>query len=186
MHSPHLVPRLFTADEYHKMAEAGILDEDDRVELIDGEIVQMSPIGSAHANSVNRLAELFIGKLAGRVTVSIQNPVRLTSHSEPEPDVALLKRHGQYKQHLPMPQDILLIVEVSDSTIDNDRRVKVPLYARSDIPQVIIVDIEGDAIENYENPAQGAYTNVQRVERGSNIRITALNHEISVDDLLGD
>lgn len=186
MHSAHTVPRLFTVDEYHKMAEAGILGEDDRVELINGEIVEMSPIGSRHIDTVNRLTALFIKRLGDNVIVSVQNPVRLTSTSEPEPDVTLLRPHQEYRHRLPFPEDVLLIVEVSDSSIDTDRKVKVPLYARSGIQQVLLIDIEGEAVEEYTSPSQETYTTFRRLLRGAALEIVELQHtEFTVNELLG-
>ncbi|HET8644748.1 MAG TPA: Uma2 family endonuclease, partial [Vicinamibacteria bacterium] len=110
--------RRFTVDEYHRMAKAGILHEDDRVELIEGEIIQMAAIGSRHAARVNYVAEQFVTALTGRAIVSIQNPVRLGRRTEPEPDLALLRpRPDRYDARLPGPEDVLLIVEVSDTTL---------------------------------------------------------------------
>jgi hypothetical protein len=133
-----LARRLFTVAEYHKMAEAGILSEDDRVELLEGEIVAMSPIGSRHAGTVKRLLDQFIPlQGARRVILSVQDPIRLGEYSEPQPDLALLRpRADFYASSHPGPEDVLLIIEVADQSAAVDREVKVPLYARWGIPEV--------------------------------------------------
>ena len=132
-----ILRRAFDVHEYHRMAEAGILDEDDRVELIEGEIVQMSPIGSRHQGCVNRLARLLF-EFAGRdYVVHIQGPVRLNERSEPQPDLALLKlRPDFYSERHPTPDDVLLLIEVSETSADYDREVKLPLYAGAGIAEV--------------------------------------------------
>jgi len=133
--------RWFSVEEYDRMTEAGILTEDDRIELIDGEVVKMSPIGNAHAGCVKRITALCYEQVARLVMISVQDPIQLDDYSKPQPDVALLKtRPDYYAQSPPMPADILLIVEVADSSIDYDRNVKVPLYARAAIPEVWLVD----------------------------------------------
>lgn len=120
--------RFFDAGEYHRMVEAGILREDDRVELIEGEILEMSPIESRHAGCVNRLNKLLVQKVGDATIVHIQNPVRLPNGSEPEPDLALLRlREDFYAEALPTPEDILLLIEVSDTTLEYDCEVKLPL-----------------------------------------------------------
>lgn len=152
--------RLTVAD-YRRMAEAGIFDEDSRVELIDGEIIDMSPIGSAHAGTVNRLIQSF-GRAIGQAAVlSVQNPVILGEFSEPEPDIALLRpRDDFYTSAHPGPEDVLLIVEISQSSLRYDREVKIPLYARHDIPEVWLIDVEDKQIGLYREPAASAYQNV--------------------------
>lgn len=140
--SVHVRRRLFTVEEYHKMAEAGILAEDDRVELIEGEIFQMSPIGRRHAAHVKRLNKLFNQRMGDRVLVSVQDPVILSDLSKPEPDLSLLKPHPDfYEAGHPQPEDVFLLVEVSDSTVENDQYEKVPTYAKSDIVEVWLVNI---------------------------------------------
>jgi Uma2 family endonuclease len=149
--------RRFTVDEYEQMAEAGILGEDDRVELLEGDIVEMAPIGPRHAASVKRLIDRLAPTLHGRAIVSAQDPIRIESDSEPQPDIALLRpRHDFYAHAHPSPQDVLLVIEVSDSTAWLDRRVKMPLYARAGIPQAWLVDLDNDVIEVYRGTA-GTY-----------------------------
>src|SRR5688572_29203895 len=118
----------FTVDEYHKMAEVGLLTEDDRVELIDGEIIEMPPIGELHFGHVNRFNRVFSRAFADRAVVHVRNPVRLGLHREPQPDIVLLRlRDDDYDSRVPTPADVLLLVEVADSSLDYDRNTKVPL-----------------------------------------------------------
>ena len=127
-----LTTRRFTVDEYYRMGRAGVFHEDDRVELLDGLIVDMSHIGPGHAGCVTALTGLLLPILAGRALVSVQNPVRLGEHSEPQPDVSLLvPRAEAYRTAHPQPEDVLLLIEVADSSLEHDRDVKVPLYAAS-------------------------------------------------------
>jgi Uma2 family endonuclease len=146
--------RLFTADEYHRMTQAGILSEDDRVELIEGEIVQMSPIGSRHARCVRLLNRIFSKGVGDRAIVDVQNPIRLGERLEPQPDVALLRpRPDFYAGVHPGPEDVLLIAEVMERSAAFDREVKAPLYARSGIPEVWWVDLEEEVVEVYREPS---------------------------------
>jgi len=181
-----VVRRRFTVDEYHRMAEAGILGEDDRVELIEGEIVTMSPIGSRHASCVAKLTALF-SRVQEQWIVWVQNPIRLGKHSEPQPDVALLKpREDFYATAHPGPEDILLVVEIAETSTDYDRTVKVPLYARFGIPEVWLVDLAGEHIEVYRKPSPQGYREVQHLRRGRKVIPQELPCiQIAVDDILG-
>jgi Uma2 family endonuclease len=146
----------FSVDDYHAMVEAGVLKEDERVELIEGEVVAMSPIGKLHASCVNRLMALLFRRIGEQATISVQNPVQASSFSEPQPDVALLKyREDFYAARHPRPKDILLVIEVADSTLDYDREVKMPLYARSKIAQSLLVNLSSDVVEVYSKPVEG-------------------------------
>lgn len=179
--------RLFTVDEYYQMAEAGIFSEDDRVELIEGEIVEMSPIGSRHAACVNRLNGLFARRMEGNAVVSVQNPIRLSEFSEPEPDLALLQpRADFYAEAHPEPEDVLLVVEVAETSAGSDRRVKVPLYARAGILEVWLIDLADETIEIYRRPSPRGYGEVQRAWRGDHLSPQAFpDEQFSVDDVLG-
>ena len=179
--------RRFTVDEYHKMGEAGILDEDDRVELLEGEIVKMSPINVPHAVCVDLLNMLFGQKLAGRGIVRVQSPIFIDDLNEPQPDVVLLKPRDYLKrrQH-PGPEDIMLLIEVADTTVLSDRRQKVPRYARAGIQEVWLVNIPKSVVEVYSDPADGKYRSIRRVGRGNAITPQALpDVTIAVDDFLG-
>lgn len=135
--SVQLLRRSFTVEEYHRMAEAGILREDDRVELLEGEIVEMTPIGSRHAACVDRLNQLGVRGVGPRAIVRVQSPVRLGERSEPQPDLTLLRARPDFYAHAhPGPADVLLIIEVAEASADADRTVKMPLYARAAIPEV--------------------------------------------------
>jgi Uma2 family endonuclease len=163
--------RRFTVDEYHRMGEAGILREDDRVELIDGEVVQMTPIASRHAGCVKRINHLLTTRLRERAVVAVQDPVLLGRHSEPQPDVMVLRpRPDFYSDSHPSASDVWLLIEVSDTTAQFDRTVKVPLYARAGIVEVWLVDLEADSVEVYRRPApDGRYADVRRAVRGDRL-----------------
>ena len=150
-----VVRRRFTLDEYHRMVEAGILNEDDRVELIRGEIVQMAPIGKDHAACVARLAHVLLGRLYGRVVLWPQNPVVILPDSEPQPDIVLLAwRDDFYRQRLPQAADVALVVEVAETSLRYDRRVKGPLYAEAGVRDYWIVDLDARLIERWRQGDQ--------------------------------
>lgn len=156
----------FTVEQYYQMVVSGILTECDRVELIEGEIVQMSPIGRNHAVCVDRLTRVFARALPEEVTLRVQNPVRLSDRSEPEPDFAILRgQPGDYLSGHPMPKDVLVLIEVSDSTIEYDREVKAPLYAREGIPELWIIDLNEFKIEVYRTPSPAGYQDVRTFHR---------------------
>ena len=171
--------------EYHRLGETGILTEEDRVELIEGEVVEMSPIGAAHAGKVNRLNRLF-GRLVGdRAVVALQNPIQLSDRTEPQPDVALLRpRADFYEAAAPTPADILLLVEVADSSLRFDRLVKLPLYARHGIPEVWIVDLAANVVEVHRGPTAAGYAEATTLGRGAVLRPLP-GTELRVDDILG-
>jgi Uma2 family endonuclease len=151
-------PRKFSVEEYHAMGRAGILGEDDRVELIEGEIVQMTPIGPAHADIVMKLNRLFVLGFSDVAWVNVQNPATLDNTSEPQPDLALLRyRPEGYPTGLPSAADVHLFIEVCDSSLSFDRRVKVPLYARVGIPEVWLVDVKRRVVYIYRDPEAGRY-----------------------------
>lgn len=153
--------RLFTVEEYHRMADAGILGEDERVELIEGEIIQMAPIGPSHAGCVINANRLFITRLGDRAVVSPQNPVVIRPRSEPQPDLLLLRpRAVSYSQELPASQDVLLAVEVADTTVRFDRLVKSRLYARAEIPEFWLCLAREGSVEVYRMPGADGYASV--------------------------
>jgi Uma2 family endonuclease len=156
------------------MSEVGILTEEDRVELIKGEIVEMSPIGLKHAAIVNRLNQLFHRKLSDLVLVSIQNPIQLTNNSEPQPDVALLKpRADFYETKTPEVKDIFAIVEVADTTIIYDREIKIPLYAENGITEVWLIDVSDRSLTIYRQPTQTGYQITQTLTREESLSLLA-------------
>lgn len=167
---PWVVRRKLDVREYHRMGEAGILGEDDRVELIEGELVMMTPIGSPHAGAINALNRLLVVAAGDRALVAVQNPVRLDDRSEPQPDFALLRpRADDYRTATPRPEDVLLLIEVADSSLRYDRAVKLPLYARHDIPEVWIVDVEAGVVELCRRPSGEGYAEVSRAGRHATI-----------------
>jgi len=159
--------RRFTREEYHRMADAGILHEDDRVELIEGEIVLMTPIGRRHAACVAEPNRLLVPAVGNRALLWPQNPITLPNESEPQPDIVLLRpRADRYRQDDARPEDVLLLVEVADTSQRYDRTVKLPLYGAAGIPEVWIVDLAGEVIEVYRRPTPSDYSQVERVGRG--------------------
>lgn len=178
--------RLFTVHEYHKMGEAGILTEDDRVELIEGEIVVMPPIGEGHFGKVNRFTDSFYA-FRGRAVIHVQNPVRLGLKSEPEPDVVLLKyRDDFYEGKFPEPDDVLLLVEVADSSLTFDRKTKARLYAKAGIQEYWIVDLIHGEIIVHRDPSRSRYRRVQQLKTGDSIAPLAFPEvTLAVADLLG-
>ncbi|MFC7738705.1 Uma2 family endonuclease [Roseomonas sp. GCM10028921] len=161
---PWVARRAITVAEFHRMGEVGIIAERDRVELIEGELVSMSPIGSQHLGAVNALTRLLVTAVGDRGIVSVQNPVRLDDRTEPEPDVAVLRpRDDEYRTATPTAEDVLLIVEVADTSLDYDRAVKQPLYASHGIPELWIVDLAGRLVEVCREPAGDGYASVRRI-----------------------
>lgn len=155
----------FNITDFHRLGEAGILSEDDRLELIDGEIFDMPPIGSPHGGRVNQLNRLLIQAVGEHAIVSVQNPIILDDHSEPEPDLALLRpRPDFYTDSHPRAPDVLLLIEVADSTLQTDRDIKVPLYARHGIPEVWIVAIPDRRILRFAHPQQGVYQTLETLD----------------------
>ena len=151
-------PLRFTVSDYHRMAEAGVLGADRHIELIDGHLYEMSPIGSQHAACVDRLTHLFVRAVDDHAIVRVQNPIVLPPNSEPEPEVALLRpRDDGYASHHPRAKDVLLVVEVADSSLTFDQEVKVPMYAQAGIPQVWVVALDEDQVHQYSMPVSGSY-----------------------------
>ena len=156
--------RRFTADEYQEMGRAGILREDDRVELIDGEVLAMSPIGPPHTGTINRLNHLFARLVGDAAIVQVQLPVRLDAYSEPQPDLALLRpRADFYGTAAAGPDDVLLAIEVAQSSLSYDRKVKADLYARRGIAEYWIVDLNGGEVIRHTDPVDGRYSRVAAV-----------------------
>lgn len=174
-----------TVEDFHRLAESGILGEDDRVELIGGELIDMTPIGSRHAATVRNLINLLAGHLGSDHWLDAQNPVRLGEDNEPQPDVAVLRRrdHG-YASRLPAAEEVLLVVEVADSSLAFDRDVKLPLYARFGIPEARLVDLEGERIEVHSAPEAGEYGHVDRYRRGASVASPVLGFALDADACL--
>ncbi|MER3494909.1 MAG: Uma2 family endonuclease [Mastigocladus sp. ERB_26_2] len=182
-----LLRRKFTVEQYHKMIESGILTEDDRVELLRGKIIEMSPIGTKHAACVNRLVNLLVQLLGKRIILASQNLVALNNNSEPQPDVALLKpREDFYETAHPQSQDIFLLIEVADSSVNYDREEKIPLYAEANIIEVWLVDINKQVVEVYREPTAAGYQLMQKFTLGQSLSTQAFpDINITVNEIFG-
>lgn len=187
LHGKEIGKRLFSAAEYHRMAETGILSEDDRVELIEGEVLTMAPIDSRHAACIGRFTEILSRLSDLDAIVWVQNPILLDERTEPEPDVALLSRRGDfYSGQHPVPTDVLMVIEVADTSIEYDRRVKLPLYAWSGLPEVWIVDLSAETIEIHSRPVTGEYREALLAKRGETLKSKTISGlELAVNEILG-
>ena len=166
--------RLFTREEYHRMGEVGILKPTDRVELIRGEIVEMSPVGRRHQAFVDNLTQLLVVRLAGRVIVSVQNPVVLADDTEPEPDLKILRRRPvPYKEREAYAEDVLLLIEVAETSLAYDRSTKLRLYAEAGIPEYWVVDCATESIEVHRTPDADGYRDVIRVAGVATVTLQA-------------
>jgi Uma2 family endonuclease len=176
-----------SVEDYHKLGTAGILNGDSRVELIEGELLEMAPIGSLHAATVARLHELFYEQTRDVALVWQQNPVTLEPRSEPQPDLTLLKfRADHYAHALPTATDVMLIVEVSDTTLDYDRGEKLRLYARHGIPEYWVVDLQTKRLEVYREPHAKGY--VRKLEFNAQDTVSPqamLQAKIAMEKVLG-
>jgi hypothetical protein len=184
-HAAPPAPRLFNVDEYYAMAQAGILGEDDRVELIEGEIVVMSPVGSLHAGCVKALAALLFRAAGRRAVISVQDPLRLENSTEPEPDLAVLAwRADSYRGRHPEARDTYLVIEVADSSLDLDREVKLPLYARHGVPEVWLVDLRANCIERYRCPGPDGYAESSTHSGGDLLGVPGLDLKIEASRIV--
>jgi Uma2 family endonuclease len=178
-------PYRFSRERYDAMIEAGILQEDDRVELIAGEIINKMPIGPNHAATVNRCTQVFSNSVGKHCIVSVQNPIALDAFSQPEPDVALLRpRADFYAGSHPQPEHVLLIVEVADSSLLQDRQRKIPLYAAAGVPEVWLLSLMDKSLSRYRNPSIGEYREVSRHFSGESLPLPELpGTQIALTDL---
>lgn len=182
-----LLRKKFTVAEFQQMAETGIIKDEDRLELIDGEIIDMGKIGSKHAAYVDRLNDLLRDKLGKQVLIRIQNPVELSTYSQPQPDLALVRRRNDYYENRhPQPSDIFLLIEVADSTLETDREVKIPLYARSLILEAWIINCNNQSLEVYRYPTDNNYREKLCFFKGEKLSCLAFaDLEITVDEIMG-
>ncbi|MCO6474988.1 MAG: Uma2 family endonuclease [Phaeodactylibacter sp.] len=182
-----LEKKLLTCDDYHAMIAAGILDEDDKVELIHGELIYMSPLGPNHGGATNRLNNLLQELLKGSAIIAVQNPVTLTPFSEPEPDVAVLKpRKDFYSGSHPVPEEIFLLIEVADTTLEKDRTVKASLYAAGGIPFYWIVNLPEMQLEVYSQPAKDQYKLRRIYLPDEKVEIPSFGIMVEVVKLIGE
>lgn len=182
-----LTKRRFTVEEYQRMVPAGILSEDDRVELIRGEVVQMTPIGRRHAGVVDRLTQLLVSRLGGRAIVRVQGPLPLPPDSQPQPDLLLLRPCPDFYVDTSLrPGDVLLLIEVADTTAGTDRTVKTPLYAEAGIREVWLIDLAAAHVEVYRGPGPRGYRETRMVGRGQILTPEAFpDLSLTVDEILG-
>lgn len=174
----------FSVAAYHRMADAGLFGEDDRVELVEGEIIDMAPIGSRHAACVSRLNRLLVNGLGDRAVISVQSPVRLGDLSEPQPDIAVLvPRDDFYAGAHPGPADVILVVEVADTTLAWDRDVKLPLYAGAGVAETWVIDLTAETVEISAGPGPDGYADTRRAGRGDQLVVSGV--ALRVDEILG-
>jgi Uma2 family endonuclease len=170
-----LIRRRFTADEYHRMAEAGVLREHDRVELIEGEIVEMTPIDPRHGAVVDRLNHTLTRACGDRAIVRVQGSIRLGLRSEPQPDVVLLRpRSDFYETAVPGPESVLLLIEVAETSLPYDREIKLRLYARAGVPEVWLVDLVRNEVEIHREPTPEGYRRGETLGPGDRLAPMAL------------
>ena len=183
-----LVRHKFKRQDYYHLQEVGVLQPGDRVELIQGEIIQMSPISSLHAAHVKRLNYLFAQKFGNQVLIGVQDPVILDDYSEPQPDIALLRpREDFYAAGHPQVEDIFLLVEVSNTTLEIDRQIKIPLYATSGIQEVWLVNTRDQCLEIYRCPLGNTYQELQVLTSEARVKLLAQPLvEFGVEEILGD
>jgi Uma2 family endonuclease len=185
--SVNLAKHYFTVSEYERMGETGILAPDARVELIEGEIIEMSPIGSRHAACVEIISDRLHEIARGKFLIRTQNPIVLDDFSEPEPDVSVLRfREDYYRDAHPRPQDVLLVIEVAETTVPFDRQIKLPLYARAGITEYLIFNLPDDGVECYTQPEMGAYQRTHiltRRDRFESVIIPGLT--LDIETILG-
>lgn len=176
----------FTVDLYHRLGVLGILDEDDRVELLDGQVVEMTPIGARHAACVLRLNNLLARRAPADAGVSMQNPVVVAERWEPQPDIAVLRRAaGLAGAWLPAARDVTLVIEVADTSLERDRDVKIPRYASAGIPEAWLVDLERDEITVCRDPGPEGYRSLHTARRGQTLRPASLpGVAITADEVL--
>ena len=179
-------PRKFTVAEYYRMAEGGILGPEERVQLIEGEIIVMPPIGPLHAGSLDGSTSIFYRAQDDRFYIRTQNPLRLDDGSEPEPDIALVRpRADRYTTAHPTPADTFAVIEVSNSTLEYDRNHKAQIYGRAGVAQTLVLNLPEDCIENFTEPGPQGYGRHTIHRRGDKIRLVALpDLELAVEDLL--
>jgi Uma2 family endonuclease len=174
-----------TVEQYYRMEEAGMFHPEQRLELINGKIIYMSPIGRKHGSCVAVLTEIFVSQFKDKVFTWVQNSIQLNNLSEPQPDLALLKRRGDfYRDRLPIPNDILLIIEVADSTISYDRNVKIPLYGSAGIIEAWLIDVNEKTLTKYTQPNPEGYQSIE-VFKPSDV-IIWMEEKILLADILGD
>ena len=179
--------RHLTVNEYYRLAETGVLRPGDRVELLRGEVRELSPIGPRHAQIVNRLTSTLVKRLPTGLFVQIQNPIRVSNESEPQPDVCIIRgSEDDFDSHHPSPPDVLLVIAVCDSSLEYDRDEKLPAYAEAGIVEVWLIDVLRRTVATYRQPQGRAYLE-QHVHQGTDAVQPAAVVEVllTVDEMLG-
>jgi len=183
---PQPVQLRFTVDDYHKMIELGMLKDYEQAEIIEGRLIKKMTVGDRHAAVVNTLNKFLVRSVPDSVLVSIQNPIRLGDYNEPEPDVVLADLTKYDGKRHPQPTEILLVIEVSDTTVKYDREVKLPLYAEAEIQEVWVINLPKDIVEVHRKPTVGLYQTVEIYKRGDQLQPASLpDLSMSVDEILG-
>lgn len=181
-----LIKRKLNIDEYHRMVEAGIILADERVELINGEIIEMSPIGDKHLAIVSRINANLTPRLLGDYTVHVQGPVKLGKYSEPEPDLMVtIFRDDYYAETGIYPKDVLLLIEVSDTSLEKDVNIKIPLYAEAGIPEVWIIDVKQELVLQFNDLTNGTYQQKNSWKREDQFSASQLPLQLKGKDLIG-
>jgi Uma2 family endonuclease len=185
--SVQFIRHRFTVDDFHAMVEAGALKEDDRVELIEGEVVEMTPIGLRHAAAVNMLTRWLVTGCGLRAIVQVQGPLHLGPDSEPQPDLLLLKpRDDFYRTRPATADDVLLLIEVADSSLLYDRTIKLPLYARAGLAEVWVIDLVRDEVEMHRDPSPSGFRSSERRGRGAHLIPAAFaDLSLPISEVLG-
>lgn len=184
---PPKVTLRFKVDEYYKLIDLGMLHDYEKAEIIEGELIRKIPIGDRHTTVVNKLSKLLIKNVSDEVLVSIQNPLRLSDYNEPEPDFVLADLTKYDGNRHPQPKEVLLVIEVSDSTLKYDRDTKLLLYAEAEIPEVWIVNLPKNIIEVHQNPSNGLYQITKLFKFGETIESETIpDLEIEVNKILGE
>lgn len=179
--------KLFTVDEYYRMLDVGVIRPDDRIELIEGEIVQMAPMSCKHGGCITYLIQVLNELVNGKAIVNSQIPLHLNDYSEPEPDVCILKnREDFYRNAHATPKDILLVIEVSLSTLSYDLNAKIPMYANSGVIEVWVVDLENEEVHQFTEPLDGEYQNHIIHQKNETVQAQQIESAVlSVNDILG-
>lgn len=177
----------FSVDEYYQMIELGLLKDYEKAEIIEGELISKMPIGEKHSAIVERLSEILHDELGKSVSLRNQQPIKFSDYNEPQPDLAILQRRDDfYFYEKPVPKDVLILIEVSDSTLKYDRDTKLALYAEAEIPEVWIINLPNNIIEVHQKPSIGIYQLAQIYKSGEVVKSAILpNLEIEVDKILG-
>ena len=174
--SQQLARHHFTAEQYERMGELGVLPANKNYELIEGEIIEISSIGSRHAAGVDVLGRTLNRQVGDDVIVRVQSPILLDDDSEPQPDITLLRfRADFYRESHPTPADVLLVIEVADATLDTDRRMKLPLYARAGIPEAVVLNLRDEQLEHHTDPRDGIYRVTRIFKRGERFTSSAVS-----------